>query len=181
MRGLLVTALCAAVVAVAGCGDEDDERSPANGSNAPSGELSTECRPGEMESLLAGFIDAVDSRDEAAVAHHVAPQPELFMLTLYADPKPGEGRIDVQEPDAAYAGMRELTRGEDFVLVGAGVGNAPRLDKRSGPRANDPAAGVDFAYESKRRSITGKVGINCATGQIYTGAMTVRPGPSPRV
>jgi hypothetical protein len=131
--------------------------------------------------LLTGFIAAVNSENEGSLAGYVAPQPEFARLTLYAGPGPGEGALDPRTPADVYKGMTKLTQGEDFGLVGAAVGVAPLADERSGARAGDPAAGVDFTYDSERRSISGKVGFNCSTGQIYAGAMGVRPGPGSRM
>jgi hypothetical protein len=125
--------------------------------------------------LLTGFIDAVNSGNEEAAVRYVASQPELFRVTLYEGPRPGEGRIDADTPAEVYRRMGELTEDEEFTLMEVAVGTAPRVDRRSGPRAGDPVAGVDFVYESERRSISGKVGYNCAIGQVYSGAMTVGP------
>jgi hypothetical protein len=175
VRGSLITTICIAALA-AGCGDGDDDN--AGGATVRTQvltELPSGCEPDRAVTLLTGFIDAINSGDEEAAVRYVASQPEIFRLTLYTGPRPGEGRIDVDTPAEAYEGMGELAGGEEFTLLEVAVGTAPRADRRSGPRTDDPIAGVDFVYESERRSISGKVGYNCATGQVYSGAMTVGP------
>lgn len=185
MRGLLTTTICAAAILGAGCGSGDgDETSTEARSSEPAPALTKlpqECHLDDVEALLTGFIGAVNSGNKGVVESYVAPQPELYRLTLYAGPGPGDGALDPRTPAEVYEGMTRLAHGEDFALVGAAVGIPPLAGERSGPRAGDPAAGADFTYDSERRSITGKVGFNCASGRIYTGAMGVHPGPGSRV
>lgn len=134
------------------------------------------CGPAGMEAVLTGFIDAVNAGDQVATARYVAPQPELHSLSLSMGRGASARTIEVRAPADAYAAMRRLTKGEGFKLLYAEVGIAPREELRAGPHADDPAAGVDFTYVSKNRSISGKVGINCATGQIYLGPMVAERG-----
>lgn len=186
MRGFLTTALCVAVALVAGCGDGGSGQSSREmtgetpgptGAGLPSG-----CRPAQIKALLTGLLAAVESNRERVALSYVADPPELIRFALYAGPEPGQGRLDPRTPSEFYAGLSLLTRSEGFALLGAMVGRvAPRAGERSGPRADNPAAGVDFVFTSKRRSISGKVGVDCSTGQIYTGAMGARPGLGSRM
>lgn len=177
VRRFLTVSICAAAVAISGCGanDETDE-STVSGASEAKPSLPAECGPARMEAALTGFIDAVNAGDQVATAGYVAPQPELHSLSLSMSRGANAKPVEVRAPAGAYAAMRALTQGERFKLLFAGVGIAPQQELRAGPHADDPAAGVDFTYVSKKRSISGKVGINCATGQIYLGAIVAERG-----
>jgi hypothetical protein len=176
VRGFSAVLICAAAVVISGCGTggETDESTVSGASEAKM--RPADCGPADMEAVLTGFIDAVNAGDQVATARYVAPQPELHSLSLSLGRGADAKTIEVRAPAGAYAAMRTLTQGERFKLLFAGVGVAPRQELRAGPHADDPAAGVDFTYVSQKRSISGKVGVNCATGQIYLGPMVAERG-----
>lgn len=185
MRGFLSSAICVATIAIVGCGSGGDSasssRAPTSQGSAPApAGLPKGCRPEEVKTLLTGFIGAINSSSRRRSAQYVAEAPELTRFTLYRGPGPGEGRLSPETAAEVYRDMTKLTRGEDFDFVGAAVGRAaPLASERLGPNASDPAAGADLVFASKHRVIAGKVGINCATGHIYTGAMGAKAGEVP--
>ena len=175
-----MTAVCAATVVVmaSGCGSGGDGGGPGEPTDmATTTGLPSGCQPGEVESLLTGFIGSVEAGRRDAALSYVANPPELTRFALYRGPGPGEGRMSPRTPGEVYEDFSKLTLGEDLTLLGAVVGRgAPLAGERSGSAADNPVAGVDFVLASNHRSISGKVGIDCATGRIYTGAMGAHPG-----
>ena len=100
----------------------------------------------------------------------------FVIMTIYRGPHAGQGRVDSRTPAAAYASLVDTFGAiERPVLLGSVVGAvAPLRNTRKGPSRADPAAGAEFVIRLGRHVLAGKVGIDCATGTIYLGAMTVR-------
>ena len=57
---------------------------------------------------------------------------------------------------------------------------APLQEGRAGPQGDNPTAGAEFVIGLGERSLSGKIGVDCATRQIFVGAMNVRKGLTPQ-
>lgn len=179
----IAAAALVSVLAVAGCGDGDDdstERRARTPGNAEGGERSTlppGCRPSQVRSLLTGFAKAIDSANRAAVSRYIAPAPKLIGFTIYVDGVSDSSPFRGRAPAAISDRLIRLAASQGFRLLGAQVGpNAPFAADRRYAVAEKLAAGADLVFAADGRAISGKVGIDCRTGRLYLAAMSVRRG-----
>jgi hypothetical protein len=105
----------------------------------------------------------------------------FVQITIYHGKAPGAGRVDSPTPAAAYENfINTFGPVENPVLLGSAVAPVGPFEwLRKGAEGDDPTAGVEFALRLGARSLTGKIGIDCATGTIYAGAMDARRGLRP--
>jgi hypothetical protein len=185
MRLILVAAVLA--IALAGCGSGGQaasSRAKEPGSppspaarDDPAAGLPAGCEPHEVADLFSGLANAVAERRRGEVLGSLSRGKGFVIVTIYHGPKAGQGRVDSRTPAAAYANLVDTFGAiEKPVLLGSMVGAvAPLGNTRKGPSRADPTAGAEFVIRLGGHTLAGKVGIDCTTGTIYLGAMTVRP------
>lgn len=162
-----------------GCGTdgETDERSqpptPTEDSSLPPG-----CDPHEAAHILSGLASAVAERRREKALGYISAGPEFVVMTMYRGDRPGADRVDSRTPSDAYRNLVDVFGGAKAPRLLASVVGAvaPLEGDRRGPGRNNPTAGVEFVIGLAGRSLSGKVGIDCAQSRIYLGAMNVRPG-----
>ena len=122
-----------------------------------------------------------EHRRDKAIAY-LSKGESFVVVTIYHGKEPGAGRVDSRTPAAAYDNfINTFGAVENPVLIGSVIGPvAPLAGLRGGAEGDNSTAGVEFAIRLGARSMTGKIGIDCATGTIYLGAMDIRPGLRPR-
>jgi hypothetical protein len=176
----------ALAIALAGCGGggerassgtkESDSPSSASAHAGPPSGLPAGCGPKEVAGLFTGLANAVAQRRRDDAIALLSRGKGFVVMTIYHGPQAGQGRVDSRTPAAAYASLADTFGAvEKPALLGSVVGAvAPLRNTRKGPSRADPAAGAEFAIRLGRHVLAGKVGIDCAAGTIYLGAMTVR-------
>jgi hypothetical protein len=163
-----------ALLLVTGCGSGGTDSGPAAGKD---GSLPAGCAPDEVRALLVGFADSVEAGDRAAVAARLSPPPKLVRLSLYAEGAPAIARVDERRPTAIAARLVALLGGRQLRLLAVQVGPTgpfeadTRYDVQPGP-----SAGADLVFVSGSRSLSGKVGIDCAAGKLYVAALSLQRG-----
>jgi hypothetical protein len=146
------------------------------------GGLSAGCRPRQVANLVISLGTAVaEGRRDVAIGY-LSKGKGFVELTIYHGKEPGAGRVDSHTPAAAYDNfINTFGSVENPVLLGSAVAPVGPFEwLRKGAEGDDPTAGVEFALRLGARSLTGKIGIDCATETIYAGAMDASPGLRPR-
>lgn len=182
--GLL--AACSVALALVACAD--DQRSGTGGSSSGDHEVAREeplprgCQPAEVASLLSGFASAVAERRQGEALRYIATGPGFVTMTIYHGQVAGANRVDSSTAGAAYRNLvAAFGEVEDPQVLSTVVGPvAPLEGDRRGPQGSNPTAGAEFVIGLGGRSLSGKIGVDCATGQIFVGAMNVRKGLIPQ-
>jgi hypothetical protein len=146
------------------------------------GGLPAGCGPRQVADLVTSLGMAVaDGRRDVAIGY-LSKGEGFVELTIYHGKEPGAGRVDSRTPAAAYDNfINTFGAVENPVLLGSAVGPVGPFEwLRKGAEGHDPTAGVEIALRLGARSLTGKIGIDCATGTIYAGAMDARRGLRPQ-
>ncbi|HEX2097407.1 MAG TPA: hypothetical protein VHF50_08575 [Solirubrobacterales bacterium] len=128
---------------------------------------------------MEGFLDAVAIQDREGALNHVAEAPELIGLTIQrvGSPPPEQG-WGHQTPRQAYRQAAAAVAGPAAPrLLAAATGPiAPfEADSRYETPPGDKA-GVEIVVIAGQRSLSGKVGLHCASGRIYVGALSLQQG-----
>ncbi len=159
MRWFVATFL----ILLVGCGSSRDGTSLTQ-----SGDLATRgCGPLSATTQFGAFLDAVSARDREAALRFVAPRSKLLVVTLYHGAQAGAGRVSGKSPAAVYGSFaKTIARGEATQLVAVGVGTAP-FEAPYAERGGGRTLGVELAARIGARALSGKIGIDCSTGQMY--------------
>jgi len=171
-RSLISAALVAIATSAAltSCG--------ASSENGEGGVRFAGCGPEGVATHLGGFLNAVSARQEARVLRYIAPEGEFMKFTLYDWVTPGGGREDSRSPEEmhdSFVAAIPKNRVASFLAVEVGKSGslAPEYEDRVGPRET---AGVQIAARiGEDRFLSGKFGIECESGRIYSGAMNLKP------
>jgi len=171
-KGSIFAALVAAVAiaALASCGSPSEEGEAGVGFAG--------CGPEGVARHLGGFLNAVSARQDERVLRYIAPRGEFLRFTIYDRVSPGGGRDDSHSPRELHDSfVAAVPRNHVAELLAVEVGEiapfAGDYEERAGPRET---AGVQIAARiGEDRFLSGKFGIECEAGRIYSGAMNLRP------
>lgn len=170
-RGLVAAALAAiaGVLALGACGSPSEEGEAGVGFAG--------CGPESVARHLGGFLNAVSARQDERVLRYIAPRGEFVAFTLDDGVTPGGGRNDSRSPGQlhdSFVAAIPKNRVAEFLAVEVGRPGpvAAEYEERAGSRET---AGVQVvARIGEDRFLSGKVGIECEAGHIYTGAIDVK-------
>lgn len=170
-KGFVSAALAAAaaLAAFASCG------SPSTAGEAAVGFRG--CEPEGVAGHLGGFLNSVSARQEARVLRYIAPPGEFVRFTLYDGVTPGGGRDDSHSPEElhdSFVAAIPKNHVSEFLAVEVGEPGplAPQYKERAGPRKT---AGVRIAARiGEDRFLSGRFGIECESGRIYSGALDLK-------
>lgn len=142
------------------------------------GALPPGCSPPEVADLLSGLSTAVADRRREKALSYLSTGPRFVVMTIYHGKAPGSGRVDSRTSGAAYKNLVDTFGAVEAPrLLASVVGPvAPLEGVRRGSSKNNPTAGAEFVVGLDRRSLSGKIGVDCAQGRIYLGAMNAEPG-----
>lgn len=162
-------AAVAVVVALASCGSPSEEGEAGVGFSG--------CEPEGVAHHLGGFLNAVSARQDERVLRYIAPRAEFTHFTLFDWVSPGGGRDDSLSPHELHDSfVAAIPKNHVAAFLAVEVGkpgpSAPEYRERVGPRET---AGVQVAARiGEDRFLSGKFGIECEAGRIYSGAMNLR-------
>jgi hypothetical protein len=135
------------------------------------------CEPEAVAAHLGGFLNAVSARQDERVLHYIAPRGEFMRFTLDDGVSPGGGRDASHSPhdlhDSFLAAIPK-NRVAEFLAVEVGEPGpgAPAYEQRVGQHET---AGVQVAARiGEDRFLSGRFGIECEAGRIYSGAASLR-------
>lgn len=167
-KGLVLAAVVTAV-ALASCGSPSEEGEAGVGFRG--------CGPEAVSAHLGGFLNAVSARQDERVLHYIAPRGEFVQFTLDDRVSPG-GKLDEsrspRELHDSFLAAIPKNRVAEFLAV--------EVDE-PGPRAaayelragrHETAGAQVAARVGEDRFLFGKVGVDCAAGRIYSGAVSLR-------
>lgn len=159
----------AVVIALASCGSPSEEGEAGVGFAG--------CGPEGVAHHLGGFLNAVSARQDERVLRYIAPRGEFMEFSLYDRVTPGGGRDDSQSPrelhDSFVAAIPKNHVAEFLAVeVGRPGPFASEYEGRGG--AGGTAAVQIAARVGRDRFLSGKFGIECEAGRIYSGAMNLR-------
>lgn len=159
----------AAAFALASCGSPSEEGEAGVGFAG--------CDPEGVARHLGGFLNAVSARQDERVLRYVAPPAEFMEFTLYDSVSPDGGRDDSRSPRELHDSfVAAIPRNHVAEILAVEVGQpglfALEYEERAGQRET---AGVQVAARiGEDRFLSGKFGIECEAGRIYSGAMNLR-------
>jgi hypothetical protein len=174
-RGFAGVGIALALLAAIGCDGAAQDPEATGGDTVAF--LPAGCRPIEVRDLLTGFARSIEESNRTAVASYVSSLPELVRFSLYVEGRPAIPPAAERRPLAIAERLTRLLGGRDLRLLGAQIGS-------NGPLAGDTrydvprgsTAGADLVFASGRRSLAGKVGIDCDTGRLYLAALSLQRG-----
>lgn len=174
-------AIVVALLVVVGCGGKTGTSESTQ--QAGQGTLPTGCESAEVRDLLAGFSRAIGESDRVAVTSYIAPRDELIRFSVGAYGSLTQPEASKHLPQAIAGRLIHFLGGEPLRLVAAQIGQEGPLAHDTRYRVSEIAtAGVDFVLESDSRTVSGKVGIACASGRLYVGALAIQRGvPTQRI
>ena len=170
-KSLISAALVAAVgaLALASCGSPSEEGEAGVGFAG--------CGPEAGGRHLGGFLNAVSARQDERVLRYISPRGEFLKFTLYDQVTPGGGRDDSRSPRELHDSfVAAIPKNHVAAMLAVEVGDiapfAEEYEQRAGPHET---AGVQIvARIGEDRFLSGKFGIECDAGRIYTGAMNLK-------
>jgi hypothetical protein len=139
------------------------------------------CQPARVESLLDGFLGALNRDDRAAALRYIAPNPELIGFFVARGRGAEAHTVEARTPADAYRALDDVRGRDAFTILGAMVGpGAPFASDDRYPELDGlRLAGFDFVFGLGKRSASGKAGFDCATGRIYVMPVSVARGLRP--
>ena len=100
-------------------------------------------------------------------------------FALYKGNGPGADKFESARRAAIYARLTELVHPDDrprLLAAEVGAGGPRPGNRRRGPSADVPTAGIQFSVALGQRSVVGKAGIICGSGRFYVAAINARRG-----
>lgn len=189
-RWLIAVVPCLTLLFLVGCGASGRTSSsiprtnrlvapnPTNGAAMPQG-----CAPPQIQARLGGFLAAINSGKAEKAMGNIASPSELETVTIYYGRGSHADRFTARTPRRAYTGFAQLVEGGDRLSLLRAMAASPGPFAPEHSRAtgrNTTTAGVQFVLAlGRRRSASGKFGIDCQSGQFYEWVMDVVPGIQP--
>jgi len=159
----------AALAALASCGSPSEEGEAGVGFRG--------CGPEAVAAHLGGFLNAVSARRDERILHYIAPRGEFVGFTLDDGVSQDGGRDASHSPrelhDSFLAAIPK-NRVADFLAVEVGEPgpSAPAYEQRVGQHET---AGAKVAVRvGEDRFLSGRFGVECEAGRIYSGAISLR-------
>ena len=170
-KSLVCAALvsAAAIALLAACGSPSEEGEAGVGFAG--------CAPTRVADHLGGFLNAVSARQDERVLRYIAPRAGFVQFGLDDRVSPDGGRDDARTPrelhDSFVAAIPKNHVSEFLAVEVDEPGPlAPAYRQRVGPRET---AGVQVAARiGEDRFLSGRFGIECEAGRIYSGAVSLQ-------
>jgi hypothetical protein len=176
MRASGIALTLCLLLGLSACGSSGDS-STSNPSVEAGHQRAGQCAPTSVAADFERLLERVSGRRQQLALQSIARGHSLLRITIFHGAGAGEGRVDAETPLAVYESFAEtVPKGATTTLLAAGVGSdAPFAVDYERSHPGSRTAGIEFIVKVGSEFLTGKVGIDCGTGDLYVGAMNLVP------